>query len=111
MASEIARIAQRRVVEVDRVSFECGNITLKMVKTTTGGGWLLNDDIIFTSIDQAIKAFYDNIQVFGTKDNDNYYNIFMSGTLIYRFWIHAGEKPFSKAIADILKNPPTVVHQ
>eukprot|EP00966_Prymnesium_polylepis_P143965 3323594-Prymnesium_polylepis.1 len=34
MASEIARISQTRVVEVERVSFECGPVTLKMVKTT-----------------------------------------------------------------------------
>ena len=41
MAAEIARLARHRVVEVDRVSFECGPVILKLVKTTTGLGWFL----------------------------------------------------------------------
>ena len=36
MATEIARISQTRIVEVKRVSFACGPVTLKMVKTTLG---------------------------------------------------------------------------
>ena len=63
MASEIARIAQTRVVEVDRVRFHCGEHTLQMVKTTHGVGYLLNDRVLF-SMDQcteAARAFFLNV--------------------------------------------------
>ena len=55
MASEIARIAQTRVVEVDRVRFRCEANTLQMVKTTHGLGYLLNDRVLF-SIDRCMEA-------------------------------------------------------
>ena len=51
MAAEIARIAQTQVVEADRVSFACGPVTLKMVKTTLGPGWVLNDNVLFLDPD------------------------------------------------------------
>ena len=63
-ALEIARISQTRVVQVERVSFECGQQHLKMVKTTLGYGWLLNNTVLFefSNAFEAARAFYLNIR-------------------------------------------------
>ena len=63
MATEIARIAQVRVVEIKPVRFSCMNSTsLQLVKTTCGLGWLLNDHLMFDtdSLEAAARAFYVN---------------------------------------------------
>ena len=69
MASEIARVAQKQVVEVERVSFACGKVTLKMVKTTLGIGWLLNENVLFSSDDHPLvaAAFYSNMAPQGDR--------------------------------------------
>ena len=116
MASEIARIAQTRVLEVERVSFACGPVTLKMVKTTLGLGWLLNDEVLFSSLDyhQAAKAFYLNIKA-NAQPESYHFNVRFGGTetivwSVPRGW-DAGsemEKPL-RELALLLKNPPILI--
>ena len=81
MAYEIARVAQTRVVEVDRVSFACGPVTLKMAKTTLGLGWLLNDKVLFSALDhhQAARAFYLNIKA-NAQPESKHFNERFGGT-------------------------------
>lgn len=111
MASEIARIAQKRVVEVEQVSFACGPVTLKMVKTTLGPGWLLSDKVLFTSDEHAVKAFILNIKTNAEAENDHF-NVRFGGTdtivwSIRRFKeasaMHASE------LAELLRNPPVLI--
>ena len=122
MASEIARISQTRVVEVERVSFACGPVTLKMVKTTLGPGWLLNDKVLFSSVDlddlhKAAKAFYFNIKTNAQPESDHF-NVRFGGTDTIVWSVHrfiAGsaavsemEEPLSE-LCFLLKTPPILI--
>ena len=115
MASEIARIAQTRVVEVERVSFACGPVTLKMVKTTLGLGWLLNDHVLFSSDDyhQAAKAFYLNIKENAQPESSDF-NVRFGGTETVVWSVHRGwglskmEEPLHE-LASLLRNPPILI--
>ena len=117
MATEIARLAQKRVVEVDRVRFTCGPVTLKMVKATTGLGWLLNDRVLYDlnqcGASQVASAFYYNIKV--SAQAENYHFCVRFGdteTVVWR--VHYSnvasemKTPLNELTA-ILKNPPTLI--
>ena len=115
MASEIARIAQTRIVEVERVSFACGPVTLKMVKTTLGAGWLLNDKVLFSSEDyrKAAAAFYFNIKA--TAPAESYrFNVRFGGTDTIVWSAHYNdtlpemEEPLFD-LGCLLKTPPILV--
>ena len=115
MASEIARIAQTRVVEVDRVRFSCGPVTLKMVKTTLGAGWLLNDKVVFSSNEyhQASNAFYWNIKA-NADPESNYFNVRFGGTNTIVWSVHcckAGSdlKEPRYDLAHLLRTPPILI--
>ena len=115
MASEIARIAQTRVVEVGRVSFACGPVTLKMVKTTLGLGWLLNDKVLFSSDDnyKAANAFYFNIKT-NAQPESYHFNVRFGGTDTIVWRVHYNnvrsemEEPLID-LASLLKTPPTLI--
>ena len=115
MASEIARIAQTRVVEVERVSFACGPVTLKMAKTTLGHGWLLNDKVLFSSDNyhQAATAFYSNIKK-NAEPESNYFNVRFGGTDTIVWTVHKNcgrseqEGPLYE-MAFLLKTPPILI--
>ena len=115
MASEIARVAQTRVVEVDRVSFACGPVTLKMVKTTLGLGWLLNNKVLFSSdqADQAANAFYLNIKK-NAQPESSHFNVRFGGTDTIMWSVHylhtASEmKQPLVALTSLLKTPPILI--
>ena len=115
MASEIARIAQTRVVEVECVSFACGPVTLKMAKTTLGLGWLLNGKILFSSNDyhQAAKAFYLNIKA-NAQPESHHFNVRFGGTETIVWSVHCNkvasemEEPLCE-LASLLKSPPILI--
>ena len=117
MAFEIARIAQTRVVEVERVSFACGPVTLKMVKTTLGAGWLLNDKVLFSSDvhgnAQAAKAFYFNIKT-NAQPESYHFNVRFGGTDTIVWRVHYNnvgsemEEPLVE-LAFLLKTPPILI--
>ena len=119
MAAEIARIAQTQVVEADRVSFACGPVTLKMVKTTLGPGWVLNDNVLFSSEDshKVASAFYFNITANAPAES-HYFNVRFggTGTIVWRVRDpkYAGT-PTSEieahllALASLLESPPLLV--
>ena len=118
MASEIARISQTRVVEVERVSFACGPVTLKMVKTTLGPGWLLNDKVLFSSVDlgdlhKAAKAFYLNIKT-NAKPESNHFNVRFGGTDHIVWSVHhfnaltEMDEPLTELFC-LLKTPPILI--
>ena len=108
MASEIARIAQTRVVEVDRVRFHCGEHTLQMVKTTHGVGYLLNDRVLF-SMDQcteAARAFFLNVFRYDMTDA----KIKFGTTDVSVANIKGvSEEQFALRFAKMLRNPPLLV--
>ena len=117
MACEIARIAQTRVVEVERVSFACGPVTLKMVKTTLGLGWLLNDKVLFSSeIDdchQVAKAFYFNIKTSADPES-NYFKVRFGGTdtIVWSVERHKAGSNLRESLSDLaylLKTPPIII--
>ena len=115
MASEIARIAQTRVVEVGRVSFACGPVTLKMVKSTLGLGWLLNDKVLFSSDEsyKAANAFYFNIKT-NAQPESSHFNVRFGGTDTIVWRVHhmnvqsEMEEPLVD-LASLLKAPPTLI--
>ena len=115
MASEIARIAQTRVVEVECVSFACGPVTLKMAKTTLGLGWLLNGKILFSSNDyhQAAKAFYLNIKA-NAQPESNHFNVRFGGTDHIVWSVHKFnsltemDEPLAE-LSFLLKTPPILI--
>ena len=115
MASEIARIAQTRVVEVERVSFACGPVTVKMVKTTLGLGWLLNDNVLFSLDDnyKAASAFYFNIKT-NAQPESHHFNVRFGGTDTIVWSVHYNnvlsemEVPLVD-LAHLLKTPPTLI--
>ena len=117
MASEIARIAQTRVVEMERVSFACGPVTLKMVKTTLGLGCLLNDKVLFSSDvngnDQAAKAFYFTIKTNALPES-SHFNVRFGGTDTIVWSVHYNkvdsemEEPLV-GLAFLLKTPPILI--
>ena len=116
MACEIARIAQTRVVEVDRVSFACGPVTLKMVKTTTGLGWLLDDHVMFCfdQHDVVARALLYNIMSNAPRDEFNYWNLrfVMTGTIVWRCHFSENENCAYVAksqLAALLKRPPLLI--
>ena len=118
MGNIIATLAQTRTAQVGNIKIGFRNVkgenkitTLKLVKTTIGHGWVLNDKIMFTEIEQAAKAFFHNMQYFG-------------GTFIYLCMIlpNGDTEIIEKFILDsyciettierieeLLKNPPIVV--
>ena len=115
MASEIARIAQTRVVEVERVSFACAPVTLKMVKTTLGLGWLLNDKVLFSSDDycKAAKAFYFNIKTNAVPES-YHFNVRFGGTdtIVWRVHYNNVQSEMEEPLVDLaslLKAPPTLI--
>ena len=111
MASEIARIAQKRVVEVEQVSFACGPVTLKMVKTTLGLGWLLNDTVLFTSDEHAVKAFILNIKT-NAESEDYYFNVRFGGTDTVVWSIHRfkdASKKYVSELISLLRTPPVLI--
>ena len=117
MASEIARISQTRVVEVERVSFACGPVTLKMVKTTLGPGWLLNDKVLFSSDlgdpHKAAKAFYLNIKA-NAQPESNHFNVRFGGTDHIVWSVHKFnsltemDEPLAE-LSFLLKTPPILI--
>lgn len=116
MASEIARIAQTRVVEVERVSFACGPVTLKMVKTTLGAGWLLNDNVLFSSDDyhKAANAFYFNIKT-NAQPESYHFNVRFGGTdtIVWRVHYNKVQSEMEEPLIDLaslLKTPPTLIN-
>ena len=117
MASEIARVAQKRVVEVERVSFACGEVTLKMVKTTLGIGWLLNKNVLFSSDDHPLvaAAFYSNIKA-TAKPEAYHFNVRFGGTdtIVWRVHFNNVESEMRKPLvelAKLLKQPPVLVDE
>ena len=115
MAAEIARIAQTRVVEVERVSFACGPVTLKMAKTTLGLGWLLNGKILFSSNDyhQAAKAFYLNIKT-NAQPESNHFNVRFGGTdmIVWRVYKAKNDNEMKEPLLELfflLKTPPFLI--
>ena len=111
MATEIARLAQTRIVEVG-IQFECAPVTLKMVKTTLGVGWLLNSKLLFSDVNKAAKAFCDNIRISATRDDNDYnYSISLGGIIVFRY--HPADKESNRlvTIAALLKDPPLVVNE
>lgn len=115
MAVEIARLAQNRVVEVDRVSFKCGSVTLKMVKTTTGLGWVINDTVLFpiTEYAQVANTFYYNLKVH--DEHEAYqFNVRFGDTDTVVWRVHRClspsevKKPLAELV-DLLKSPPSLV--
>jgi len=115
MASEIARIAQTRIVEVERVSFACGPVTLKMVKTTLGEGWLLNDKVLFSSEDyrKAAAAFYFSIKATAPAES-YYFNVRFGGTdaIVWSVHQHNSESEMKEPLFHLgclLKTPPILV--
>ena len=115
MACEIARIAQTRVVEVERVSFACGPVTLKMVKTTLGLGWLLNDKVLFSSDDchQVAKAFYFNIKTSADPESNNFKVRFGgTDTIVWSVERHKAGSNLRESLSDLaylLKTPPIII--
>ena len=114
MATEIARLAQHRVVEVDRVSFQCGPVTLKMVKTTAGVGWLLDGQVLFYSNQigspLVASAFFNTITA-RAEPEDHHYCIRFGETDIVVWRVHKNEemkRPLAE-LASIIKTPPTLV--
>ena len=120
MAAEIARIAQTRVVEMERVSFACGPVSLKMCKTTLGLGWLLNDKVLFSATTfsdhhhKAARAFYFNIKATAEAEDSGHFNVRFGGTSTIVWSAHQGmtasemEEPLHE-LAFLLKTPPLLV--
>ena len=115
MACEIARIAQTRVVEVERVSFACGPVTLKIAKTTPGIEWLLNDKVLLSSDDchQVAKAFHFNIKTSADPESD-YFKVRFSGTdtIVWSVHRHKAGSDLGEALYDLaflLKTPPILI--
>eukprot|EP00966_Prymnesium_polylepis_P023288 535914-Prymnesium_polylepis.1 len=111
MAAEIARIAQSRVVEVDRVSFACGPVTLKMTKTTLGLGWLLNDKVLFSFEEYTQVAKYFWLKT-NAQPESNYFNVRFGGTVTivwsaYYTGVDLDERCCE--LASLLKKPPIIV--
>jgi hypothetical protein len=113
MAEIIARIAQARVVGGEGVSFECGQQTLKMVKTTQGYGWLLNNTLLFQCQRKAASAFYYTIhQHEEPSEAPARYNVRFGGTTqivwsVDRRWTNAMmDGPALEELALLLKSPP-----
>ena len=90
-------------------------MTLKMVKTTLGLGWLLNDKVLFSSLDyhQAAKAFYLNIKA-NAQPESFHFNVRFGGTETIVWSVHYHnvasemEEPLIE-LASLLSNPPILI--
>jgi hypothetical protein len=120
MDTEIVRLAYARVVELEHVnfgpvSFECGPVTLKMVKITLGIGWLLQDNIFFYSDDYhtAANAFYLNFRASAQPESD-YFNVRFGGTdtIVWSVPRFNGDDALKEALiglAQLLKDLPILI--
>ena len=125
VAREIARIAQTRVVDLESASFSCGSVTLKMVKTTQGHGWLVNDKLLFPVLEYAFieldaaHAFFftiksDAVANAQAEKEGHRYNVRFCKTDITVWSIatrtsHQEEETSLSRLANLLKNLPIVV--
>ena len=120
MAEEIVRIAQTRIVEVDRVRFTCGVSTLQMVRNTLGYTWLLNDNVLYNTAEEAAEAFHMNILADrGLRYDDKCHYYIRFGPTDTVVWCghksvlaNCSSITFTKAterIVHLLKDPPVLI--
>ena len=117
IALEIARLVQTRWVEVDRVSFRCASTVLKLVKTTNGLRWLLNDCLFeHQQFEDVARAFFDSAKA--DAPEEHVHTVFTGNgapLMSVRHWFggayysdpkqdHDGRAV--QTFAGLLKNPP-----